>query len=705
MCGIIGCFNCNNAFEVVKEGVKIIKERGLDGSGYFEGNKVCYGNWTNWHKTSSKNIIAHVLHAIVNNIKEPLVIDDSSLVANCEIYNWKELCEENNIQARNDAELLLKMINKFGIEETLKKIKGDYTFCYWKGNDVFLVRDIIGVKPLWFSSEKGLAFCSEKKGLSNHFKWVEELNPRKIIKYSLKEDKLEFINRPFFKISSEFNNEEIVLPQLKKYLFNAVKIRIPEVKFGVLFSGGVDSILIAKLLKDIIGNNFECYVAAVSKNSLDLIRAQKAAKALDLKLNSVIIDKNDVEVYLKKVVPLIEDSNVVKVSVGLTIYVASEKAKKDGIKVLFSGLGAEELFAGYHRYKKTEYINEDCYSDLLKMYEKNTYRDDVVTMNNSIELRLPFLDLELINFAFKIDASLKIKKINDKLIDKYILRQLAIKEGIPEEFALAKKKAAQYGSGFNKIIKRLAEKSGFKLRSEYLKQFYNFPNLRLGALVSGGKDSLYAAYIMHKQNYELSCFITLLSENKDSYMFHTPNVEWVKLQAKASNIPLVTYKTLGEKEKELEDLEAALKIAKEKYHIEGVITGALFSNYQRSRIETLCEKLGLKVFSPLWHMDPQIEMNNLLTEDFKFIFSSVASMGLNKEWLGREIERKDIALLSELSKKYKLNVAGEGGEFESFVIDCPLFKEKIKILDGKIIEDKGAFRFHIKKAILSPKVI
>jgi len=104
-------------------------------------------------------------------------------------------------------------------------------------------------------------------------------------------------------------------------------------------------------------------------------------------------------------------------------------------------------------------------------------------------------------------------------------------------------------------------------------------------------------------------------------------------------------------------------------------------------------------------MDPQIEMNNLLTEDFKFIFSSVAAMGLNKEWLGREIERKDIALLSELSKKYKLNVAGEGGEFESFVIDCPLFKEKIKILDGEIIEDKGAFRFHIKKAILSPKVI
>jgi len=117
------------------------------------------------------------------------------------------------------------------------------------------------------------------------------------------------------------------------------------------------------------------------------------------------------------------------------------------------------------------------------------------------------------------------------------------------------------------------------------------------------------------------------------------------------NIPLIEQKTLGEKEKELKDLEKAISAAKKKHKIEGVVTGALYSTYQRDRIEKICDKLGLKMFSPLWHFGQEREMRQLVREGFKFLMSSIAAEGLNKNWLGRIITNKDVDKLSELNKK------------------------------------------------------
>lgn len=227
--------------------------------------------------------------------------------------------------------------------------------------------------------------------------------------------------------------------------------------------------------------------------------------------------------------------------------------------------------------------------------------------------------------------------------------------------------------------------------------------LKIAVLLSGGKDSIFAAYKVSKE-HELVCLITIKSENPDSYMFHTPNIDLVELQAEAIGLPLITQTTKGEKEVELKDLKQAIKKAKELYKIEGIVTGALFSNYQKERIENICKELSLKSISPLWHMDQELEMRTIIKNNFKIIFSSIAAYGFNKDWLGKTITDQDIDKLVELNKKYQINIAGEGGEFESLVLDCPLFKKQIEILDSEIIEETdNTAKLTVKEAKLKTK--
>jgi ABC transporter with metal-binding/Fe-S-binding domain ATP-binding protein len=206
--------------------------------------------------------------------------------------------------------------------------------------------------------------------------------------------------------------------------------------------------------------------------------------------------------------------------------------------------------------------------------------------------------------------------------------------------------------------------------------------MKLGALFSGGKDSTYALFKASQEN-EIKVLIALRSLNPESYMFHIPAFEFIEKQAEALGIPLLLFETKGEKEKELVDLQKAIEKAKEKFGIEGIVTGAVASEYQRSRIQKICDDLKLKTVNPLWGMD-QIELlKEMVENNFKIIITGVAAYPLGEEWLGREINPETIKELEELQKKYKINPAGEGGEFETLVVDSPLHKKKIVLAETK----------------------
>jgi asparagine synthase (glutamine-hydrolysing) len=208
---------------------------------------------------------------------------------------------------------------------------------------------------------------------------------------------------------------------------------------------------------------------------------------------------------------------------------------------------------------------------------------------------------------------------------------------------------------------------------------------------------------MQKQGYEIKCLITIDSKNKDSFMFHTPTIKLAELQAKALGLPLITAKTTGEKEKELADLKKAIGLAQKMYGIEGVCSGALFSNYQRERIEAICEEAGIRSFAPLWHMNQITYLKQLVSKGFEAIITKIAAHGLDEKWLGRKIDSNAIRELEALEKKLGINPAGEGGEYETLVLDAPLFKKKLVIEFGKKMQNEFTGEIVVKKALLVDK--
>lgn len=205
--------------------------------------------------------------------------------------------------------------------------------------------------------------------------------------------------------------------------------------------------------------------------------------------------------------------------------------------------------------------------------------------------------------------------------------------------------------------------------------------MKLAALTSGGKDSLFAAYAMHSQGHELKYLVTLYPESPESYMFHHPNVRLVEHQARAMRLRLLSTPTKGEKEKELTDLKKILGAVK--HEIEGVVTGALASEYQKQRVDAVCEELGLVSHAPLWHNEPEALLREMLSTGFEVIITQVAAEGLSEAWLGRRIDGGCIEDLKKLNKKYKVHIGGEGGEYETLVLDMPLFRKRFEILKAR----------------------
>jgi len=216
--------------------------------------------------------------------------------------------------------------------------------------------------------------------------------------------------------------------------------------------------------------------------------------------------------------------------------------------------------------------------------------------------------------------------------------------------------------------------------------------MRLGVLFSGGKDSCYATYLAKRMGHEIVCLINIKSENEESYMFHTPSVDRVKEQASVMGVPLVVSGTKGEKEEELKDLEKAIVDAMDKFDIDGIVTGAVGSVYQASRIQKICDKLGIKCLNPLWQMDQKELLNNLIRDRFDVVIVGIFAYPLDQKWLGRRIDSRFVEDAIRLKEEWGIHIAGEGGEFESFVLNCPLFERGLSVKNYKDIGEKNSWR-------------
>jgi len=287
----------------------------------------------------------------------------------------------------------------------------------------------------------------ERKRLVSEKKWIEVID-------NLKSEEI-------------IENKEEAKKILKEKLIFSIEKRIPKERFGIFFSGGVDSSLIAAICKR-LKKDFICYTVGFQENTKepeDVIEAKKVAKKLGLELKYKIFDLNEAKEIIQKTSKLLKKvgkNDVVNIGVGSVVLAAIELASKDNIIYFLGGLGSEEIFAGYERHEKAKEINKECWNGLKKMWERDLVRDFNLAKEFSVIIKTPFLDEELIKYAMKIPAGWKI--VDGK--KKVVLREVA--EEFLGEFAWRKKKAAQYGSCFDKAISKLARKEGFKLKKEYL---------------------------------------------------------------------------------------------------------------------------------------------------------------------------------------------------------------------------------------------
>jgi ABC transporter with metal-binding/Fe-S-binding domain ATP-binding protein len=221
--------------------------------------------------------------------------------------------------------------------------------------------------------------------------------------------------------------------------------------------------------------------------------------------------------------------------------------------------------------------------------------------------------------------------------------------------------------------------------------------MEVAVLFSGGKDSTFATWLAGSFGWDIRALLAMLPASDSSYMFHKPNVELTPLQAEAMDLPIIMQRSSGDKSSELDDLKSLMQ----SIEVDAIVTGAIGSEYQKEKVDIICEELGLKSFSPLWHKEGEQLLRELVGAGFEVIITSVSAEGLDENWLGRKIDSKCIDELLELSKKHGISIVGEGGEMETFVLNAPLFKKRIKIIKSERKWDGVRGEFRIKEAKLT----
>jgi asparagine synthase (glutamine-hydrolysing) len=410
-----------------------------------------------------------------------------ALVHNGEIYNYDKLktllLRHHEIKTTSDSEIIVHVLEETYQGDLLDAVKkvtglldGMYALAVTDGKSIVVARDPIGKKPLYYIGNGNVTyFASEKKALWNGTDNPGRLNPGEILSI---DDSGPSVHEGFM---LQFPQIDIVdfreaVELYKAALIRAVKKRLTglnESHLGVIFSGGIDSVLISKLLQR-EGKNIVCYCTG-TEDSGDIIAARAVAKELGLELKTTIITDSFVEGIIPEIIRNVEESGLLQVEVAIPMYMAAKMASEDNIRVMYTGQAADELFAGYPWYNDVlaEFgylrLHEKLWEDLNYLYRDTLEREDKLTMAHSIEVRAPYLDRDVIQVAMRISPRLKLEGVDDNL-RKRVHRQAAVELGVPPFLAFRVKDPAQSGSGIHGIIERIAKRNRGTLNSDLVKE-------------------------------------------------------------------------------------------------------------------------------------------------------------------------------------------------------------------------------------------
>ena len=223
--------------------------------------------------------------------------------------------------------------------------------------------------------------------------------------------------------------------------------------------------------------------------------------------------------------------------------------------------------------------------------------------------------------------------------------------------------------------------------------------MRVACLFSGGKDSTYAAYVAQQRGWEIGPLITIRPADPESMMFHVPNLHLTALQAEAMALPLLEETATPGEEGELD----ALRRAFDRADADGIVVGAIASDYQHSRVNRVAHALDLPVFAPLWRQDPRQLVRDYLRAGFRIAFSSVSAEGLDASWLGRTWDDATVDDLLRLQESRGVHPCGEGGEFETLVLDGPLFRKRLVVDRAEPVWEGTAGVWRVTAAHLAAK--
>lgn len=223
--------------------------------------------------------------------------------------------------------------------------------------------------------------------------------------------------------------------------------------------------------------------------------------------------------------------------------------------------------------------------------------------------------------------------------------------------------------------------------------------VKVAVLASGGKDSTYASWWALMQGWSIEAMITVKIVGDDSMMFQLQNTEIAQYQAKSIGVKWINVISQGVENKEIDELEDTIRNLNQ--DLDAIVVGALRSDYQKTRIERMCERLDLISYCPLWHHDSLEHMNSLIEHGFDVRIVSVSCEGLDESWLGEKISKESLEKLIDLSEKYRFNLDGEGGEFETITLNAPHF-EKAIVCEGEKIWYGNRGVWNITKIQLTP---